>query len=170
MVPKTARCLPARMCVYTAAVTVGELCRSAFDTANRSPEASHIIDAAWCRRPCNVNRGSLTPSFSEAAAWRRAARALAKKGQVRAIYLRRLDKRGRNFGHLALTSVDSRLCGDAYPLHSPPWVDPSLGRLWESLGCRMQALLLEDVTGQPVAPCTASRIAREMREASEAAA
>jgi len=109
-------------------------------------------------------------STSEAAAWRRAARALAKKGQVRAIYLRRLDKRGRNFGHLALTSVDSRLCGDAYPLHSPPWVDPSLGRLWESLGCRMQALVLEDVTGQPVAPCTASRIAREMREASEAAA
>ncbi len=108
-------------------------------------------------------------SYAAAAAWRRAARALARKGQVRAIYLRRPDKRGRNFRHLALTSVDSTLCGDAYPLHSPSWVDPSLGRLWESLSGELQAAVLEYVTGQPVSPTTASRIAREMREREAAA-
>ncbi len=108
-------------------------------------------------------------NHSEAVSLGRAARGLARRGLARAIYVRRLDRLGRYSGHLALTSVDSMLCGDAYRLGSPSWVDPSLGRLWESLSGELQAAVLEHVTGRAVSPRTAARIAREMREREAAA-
>ena len=52
--------------------------------------------------------------------------------------------------------------GDAYPLKSPPWVDPPPVFL-PTLSAELQAHVLADVTGVPVSARKAGRRAEERR-------
>jgi len=98
----------------------------------------------------------------DASSRRRAARGLAVSGRARAVYLRTPDVCGRWVATLHLTTIDSPVTGDAYPLHSPRWVTPPPLSLL-SLSCVLQAAVLESFTGTEVSPSTAARFARECR-------
>lgn len=103
--------------------------------------------------PPDVNR-------SEAVCWRRAARGVVRRGKARAVYLRRTDKLGRRVAHLALVAPGSPVVGDALPIGSPEWIDPSVERLFETLGSELKAAVMRDL-GVPVSPRTAARRAAE---------
>lgn len=102
----------------------------------------------------------LNISHAEANAWRRAAQRLARKGQVKAVYKRRPDRRGRLVRHLAVALPQSDAEGDVLPLRAPAWVEPPPPFLC-TFGVRLQAHLLEHVAGVPVSASSASRRMRE---------
>lgn len=67
-------------------------------------------------------------SDAEAVCWRRAARTLCLGGAVRAIYRREQDRGDRRAWRvvLYLTPVGSTVQGNAYPAHSPSWIEPPM--------------------------------------------
>lgn len=107
-------------------------------------------------------------SISEASAWRRAARALALKGQLKAVYLRRVDRSGRWLRHLAVVANSSAIQGDVYPSRSPGWIaipPPIL----TSFSRQIQADLVEYRTGTHCSPRTITTVTREHLEQQSAA-
>ena len=103
----------------------------------------------------------------EASAWRRAARALALKGRVKAVYIRRLDRSGRWLRHLAVTAAESPFCGNVYPARSPGWIaipEPTM----TSFSRQIQADLVEYRTGEHCSPRRITAVTREHREQSAA--
>ena len=104
---------------------------------------------------------------SEAVALRRAARALSLKGRVKAVYVRLPDRSGRMLAHLAVGAPDSMVCGNAYPMRSPGWIEIPPPFL-VTFDVRTQAVLLAHRSGVPCTPNTAARLAREYREQSAA--
>lgn len=107
--------------------------------------------------PANVNRRA------EAVDWRKAARSLALRALVRAIYVRRPSRDGRWLAHLAVVPVDSDQFGDVRPVGSPSWVAMcplTVG----SLNKVLRAAMIAQGTGGACSPQQAGWLMRGYRE------
>lgn len=103
-------------------------------------------------------------SDTERECWRAAARSLAERGLVRAVYLRRPNARGRWVRYLHIVSIDSAEYGNVRPNNAPPWVAmPPL--TVDSLVTGLHAPMIARLTGKPCTQKQAARIIDEYRRA-----
>ncbi|WIY83025.1 hypothetical protein [Propionimicrobium sp. PCR01-08-3] len=93
-------------------------------------------------------------AISDAVTWRKAAKALAVKGKLRAIYIRQKDVRGRWRRRLAVVSVDSGNFGNVLPNNKPDWVaiaPPSVCSEVRDLRQALIGALLGEFVNRPTA-------------------
>ncbi len=116
-------------------------------------------EAVWVTTPETL------ASRSESNTLRRSARGLIQRGLVRGVYRRRRDAQGRMVGGLVLVRPDSTIASDAYPAGSPGHIDNGMVHLFDSLPCRVKALVVSDRLGVELSARTAARRYREVLDA-----